>query len=69
MRIKIKRVGRGPNTDDTAKIGYVTYDEIGIRQYIDIRIVDNMGIFDIVDEKLFFLAVIKYGIIFEVVKE
>lgn len=57
MRVKI--------TDATTNMRYVSYDEIGIRDHIDNKRVDNMWVYDIVDEQLFFLAVIKYGISYQ----
>ena len=54
MRIKI--------TAAVNSIRYVPFHEMGIRDHTEERSTDNMWTYNVIDERLFFLAVTKYGI-------
>lgn len=60
MRIRI--------TDAASNIRDVPYDEMGIKEYTSFlskdQLWDHLWVYDVIDEKKFFLAVIKYGITF-----
>jgi hypothetical protein len=60
MRVKI--------IDSATNIRYVPYDEMGIKEYTSFVSKDQMWshlwTYDVIDEKKFFLAVVKYGITF-----
>lgn len=60
MRIRI--------TDAASNIRHIPYDEMGIREYTRFiskdQMWDHMWVYDVIDQKKFFLAVFKYGITF-----
>lgn len=64
MRIKI--------TAATTSIHSVPYDEMGIKEYTSFFVSkyqkwdDHMWVYDVIDKKKFFLAVIKYGISYHI---
>jgi hypothetical protein len=60
MRIRI--------TDAATNIRDVPYDEMGIKEYTSFvskdQLWDYLWVYDVIDQKKFFLSVIKYGITF-----